>query len=460
MVAFKDGPPLVVGLGKDQAIVASDVQALIEYVQDVVFLNDKEVVEVRDRNALFYSANGFPIEKKPVRVEWSSEQAKKGGFRHYMLKEIFEQPRAVAAAIEPHIDLKNHSVQLRRLGFNGINTMDLDKMDLAEDKKSMDEVFKNIDRIFILACGTSYYAGMVAEYIIEKVARIPVEVDVASEFRYRDPVIPPKSLVITISQSGETADTLAVLRHAKAQGAKTLSICNVRHSSIDREAHGHIYMNAGLEIGVASTKAFTATLSVFNVLAVYLGQIRGTLSESEARPYVDAILAVPSLMEGVLNYDKYFNEAALHLKEFRGFLYLGRGVSYPIALEGALKLKELAYMHAEGYAAGEMKHGPLALIDNRMVIVTMIPEDQHYEKTLSNLQEAKARGGQVIAIGTGENVELKEICKDYIGLPKAHWSTNAILEVVCAQLLAYHVAEALGHDVDQPRNLAKSVTVE
>ncbi|MBV2167117.1 MAG: SIS domain-containing protein, partial [Bdellovibrio sp.] len=280
------------------------------------------------------------------------------------------------------------------------------------------------------------------------------------EFRYRNPVIPAKSLVITISQSGETADTLAAIRMAKELGATTLSICNVRSSTIDREAHGHLYMNSGPEIGVASTKAFTSTMAVLNCFAIALARTRGAMDEAMEKELVKSLLAVPSQMEGVLAYDKYFEEAASKLKLFRGFLYMGRGTSFPIAMEGALKLKELAYMHAEGYAAGEMKHGPLALIDERMAIVMVAPTDHLYEKTISNLEEARARGGKVISIGTGENEKLREISEYYLSIPKAHWTTNSILTVIPLQLMSYHLACNLGYDVDQPRNLAKSVTVE
>jgi glucosamine--fructose-6-phosphate aminotransferase (isomerizing) len=314
--------------------------------------------------------------------------------------------------------------------------------------------------VSIIACGTSYYAGMVGKYLIESLAEIPVDVDVASEFRYRKPVLLKDTLVITVSQSGETADTLAAIRLAKEHGLKTLSICNVRNSTIDREAHGHLYMNSGPEIGVASTKAFVSTLAVFNLVAVAFGQARGLMSDALIQEHVQALLAVPSQMEVVLAYDKYFADAAESLKDFKGFLYMGRGVSFPIALEGALKLKELAYLHAEGYAAGEMKHGPLALIDERMAIVMVAPSDDLFEKTVSNLEEAKARGGKIISIGTGENARLKSISDRYLGMPKAHWSTNPLLAVVPLQLMAFHLADSLGHDVDQPRNLAKSVTVE
>ncbi len=301
---------------------------------------------------------------------------------------------------------------------------------------------------------------MTGKYFIESLAKVPVECDVASEFRYRDPVIPKNSLVMVISQSGETADTLAALRLAKQAGALTLSICNVRRSTIDREAQGHLYMNSGIEIGVASTKAFVSTLAVLNLFAIYMGRARGALTQEQESRYVDALLAAPSQMEAVLAYDKFFAQAAEEIKNYRGLLYMGRGVSFPIALEGALKLKELAYMHAEGYAAGEMKHGPLALIDETMLIVMVAPRDQHYEKTVSNLEEARARGGKIISVGTGDDAGLKAVSEHYLSLPSAEWNVNPILAVIPMQLLSYHVADVLGNDVDQPRNLAKSVTVE
>jgi glucosamine--fructose-6-phosphate aminotransferase (isomerizing) len=346
------------------------------------------------------------------------------------------------------------------VGFSAATLEQVEKLDLNEDAKETARRLKTIERIFIVACGTSHYAGMVGEYLLESIARIPVECDIASEFRYRGPVIPKNSLVVVISQSGETADTLAALRLAKEAGALTMSICNVRRSTIDREAHGHLYMNSGAEIGVASTKAFVSTLALLNVFAIYFGRLRETISEVEEKHYLDALLATPSHMETTLAYDSFFAEAAEKLKAYRGILYMGRGINFPIAMEGALKLKELAYMHAEGYAAGEMKHGPLALIDERMLIVMVAPKDNHYEKTVSNLEEARARGGQIISIGTGDDESLRNVSEYYLALPKAEWTVNPLIEVIPIQLLAYHVADAMGHDVDQPRNLAKSVTVE
>lgn len=460
LIAFKDGPPLVVGLGKDEVFVASDVQALIQYTKTFVYLDDREIANIKGNKVEFFSANGFPIQKKSVELNWNPEMVEKQGYAHYMLKEIYEQPRAVAAAIEPHVNTEAFTVALKNVGFGGQSVQKLEELDAKTDWAKTQEVFKGIERVFIIACGTSFYAGLVGKYLIEQLARIPVEVDVASEFRYRNPVIPPKTLVMTISQSGETADTLAAIRMSKEAGATTMSICNVRNSTIDREAHGHLYMNSGPEIGVASTKAFTSTLAVLNCVAVAMARSRGVMEVKEEKELVQSLLATPAQMESVLAYDKYFDEAAAKLKLFRGFLYMGRGTSYPIAMEGALKLKELAYMHAEGYAAGEMKHGPLALIDERMAIVMVAPTDHWYEKTISNLEEARARGGKIISIGTGENEKLRGISEYYLALPKAHWTVNTILTVIPLQLMSYHLASNLGYDVDQPRNLAKSVTVE
>ncbi len=442
MVAFKYGPPLILGVGDDAMYVGSDVMALVPYTKKVVYLEDGETVEVRGLKFNIYDDQWRPVNKKIVEVNWTSEAASKGGFPHFMMKEIFEQPRAVAQAIQPHVNLQKNSVELSDVGFD------------------VEKTLAGIERVFIVACGSSYYTGLVGEYMIERLAKVPVECDIASEFRYRHPVLPKNSLFISISQSGETADTLAAVRMAKQAGAKILSICNVKNSSIDREADGHLYMNAGTEIGVASTKAFSATLALLNLLSLAVAKAKGVLPAVEEAKYVREILAAPAQIETVLNLDKFFKQAADKLKAYKGFLYLGRGVHYPIAMEGALKLKELAYMHAEGYAAGEMKHGPLALIDDKMAVVTLVPHDDLYEKTLSNLEEAKARGGQIISIGTGESERLEKISQYYLALPVVGWFTLPLLEVVPVQLLAYHVACSLGHDVDQPRNLAKSVTVE
>ncbi len=446
LIAFKDGPPLIVGLGehnnKKEFFVVSDVQAALLHTKNFVYLNDREIVHIKDQSINYYNAKGVEIKKDIVTLDWSSDLVEKMGYKHFMLKEIYEQPRSIAQAIAPYIDTETHSVHLKNIGF-----------DTATE-------YKKIQRVFFIACGTSYYASMVGKYLIEQIARVPVETDIASEFRYRKPVLPDNTLVVTISQSGETADTLAAVRLAKEQGAQTLSITNVTLSSIDREATGHMYMNTGVEVGVASTKAFTSTLALLNILAVQIAKARSVISPVSEKQIVQNLLSVPSQIETVLSYDKYFNEASNKLGQFKGFLYLGRGVNYPIALEGALKLKELAYMHAEGYAAGEMKHGPLALIDEQMAIVVVAPSDDLIDKTISNLQEAKARGGKIISIGTGENAALKSMSEYYLSLPKGLWTTNPIVAVVPLQLMAYHLADHLGYDVDQPRNLAKSVTVE
>ena len=451
LIAFKDGPPLIVGISDKEFFVVSDVQAALQHTKKFVHLEDREIVHVQEiekkMNIRYFKASGEPIEKKITILDWTSEQVEKMGFKHFMLKEIYEQPRAVASAIAPFIDVNENTVLFPEIGFK-------------KQGSTTEEIFQKIERVFFIACGTSHYAAMVGKYLIEQICRIPVETDVASEFRYRKPVIPKNTMIITISQSGETADTLAALRLGLEQAMTSLSITNVQHSTIDREACAHMYMNSGVEIGVASTKAFTSTLAILNVLALQIAKAKGQLPLPSEKQIVQSLVSVPSQMEVVLAYDKYFSEAAQKLKEFKGFLYLGRGVSYPIALEGALKLKELAYYHAEGYAAGEMKHGPLALIDARMAIVVVAPSDELLEKTISNLQEAKARGGKIISIGTAENKSLREMSEYYLSLPNAVWSTNPILAVVPLQLMAYHLADSLGYDVDQPRNLAKSVTVE
>jgi glucosamine--fructose-6-phosphate aminotransferase (isomerizing) len=445
MVAFKDGPPLVVGLGEKENFVASDVQALLKYTKKFLYLDDREIVRIKGTQVEVFTSGGQPVVKKPVEINWNPDMVEKQGFAHYMLKEIYEQPRAVAAALEPHINSQKHSIHLKVEGplegqFRGL--------------------LKNSKRFMIVACGTSYYAALTAKYFIESLVKIPVDVDIASEFRYRSPILSTDTLFMTVSQSGETADTLAAIRLAKEKGLKTFSLCNVRGSSIDREADIRMYMQSGPEIGVASTKAFTSTLTLMACLALQWAKEKDVLTSQDEVLIVKALLAAPSQIEGVLNFDKYFNEAAQKLKSYRGFLYMGRGSSFPIAMEGALKMKELAYLHAEGYAAGEMKHGPLALIDSRMAIVMLCPQDQWYEKTLSNLEEAKARGGEIISLGTGDDERLRSRSHYYLSLPKAHWMINPLISTIPLQLMAYHLALHLGYDVDQPRNLAKSVTVE
>jgi glucosamine--fructose-6-phosphate aminotransferase (isomerizing) len=452
LVAFKNGPPLVLGIGKNECFVASDAQAIIQYTNKVIFIDDHEIVSIKKDQYQLFSVTGTPIQKNITELDMSVDAIEKQGYPHFMKKEIYEQPRVVAAAMQAHIDLQNLKISPQ--------IVSADSKELPLTQEALYSQLKGFERIFIVACGTSFYAGLTGEYILEAMAQIPVEVEFASEFRYRKPVIPKNSLVVVISQSGETADTLASLRMAKEKGTKTLSICNAKNSSIDREAYFKMYMKADVEIGVASTKALTATLTILNLLGIYMGRVNETLSREEELTYLRSLQALPSEIEKVLAYDSFFDDAAQTLKDYKGFLYMARGVNFPMAMEGALKLKELAYMHAEGYAAGEMKHGPIALIDDRMAVVVVAPNDDVYEKTVSNLEEVRARGGQIIAIGTGTNDRLKSLSKHYLSLPKTTWNLNPVLSVIPLQLMAYHVADRLGFDVDQPRNLAKSVTVE
>lgn len=446
IVAFKNGPPLLLGVGKNENIIASDLQAIVKHTKDIVYVEDNEVIHVNGAKHALYTSDGKTINRKPETIEWTQEAAEKKGYPHFMLKEIFEQPRTVANAIQPYIDLSTVTLKMGQIA----NTTE-------EDLKKQ---LSQFDRMIIVACGTSYYAGMVAEYYLEKVAKIPVEIEFASEFRYREPIVDKKTLVLFISQSGETADTIAAMKLVKEQGVSTMSLCNVKLSTLDRATQFKMYMNCEAEIGVASTKAFTSSLILLNMFSLYLGKIRGHVNADSEKKHIRGLLDFPSLMEKVLAYDSFFKETAEDLKKFKGFLYIGRGVNYPIAMEGALKLKELAYMHAEGYAAGEMKHGPIALIDEKMAIVAVAPQDDVFEKTMSNVEEVAARGGKVIGIGSEQNESMKRVSQHYLTLPQAHWSLNPILAVVPLQLMAYHVSESLGYDVDQPRNLAKSVTVE
>ncbi len=449
IVAFKAGPPLILGCDEKEIFLASDVQAFIEHTNKVIYLGDDEIVTLFKSDFSIIDKEGNPVQREIESVDVTIATSDKKGFKHYMLKEMFEQPRAVASALEPYLDLANKRVDFSRLGLDSS----------ATPEEALEKI-KNASRIYIVACGTSYYAGLYSKYLFEQMARIPVEVDVASEFRYREPVLEKGAVALFISQSGETADTLAALRLAKQEGLCVLSLCNTRRSTIDREANLHFYMNSGVEVGVASTKAFLSTLAVLNVLSIFLARTHKHFDGVQESSMVQSLLTLPSLMESVLSYDAWFSEAADTLKSYKGFLYLGRGQSYPIAMEGALKLKELAYLHAEGYAAGEMKHGPLALIDSQMVIVVICPKDNYYEKTISNLEEAKARGGVIIGIGTGQDDQLASMCEHYLSIPDCPWMLNGLLSVIPVQLLSYHLADQLGRDVDQPRNLAKSVTVE
>lgn len=445
MIAFKSGPPMILAQGDHDYYIASDVQAIIKYTKQIYYLNDNEMIYLKNGVVQISDLQGHPIDFEFETINWNAEQVDKKGFAHYMLKEIYEQPNAVSHALQPHIHSETQKLKIK--GF-------------FEDEAQTNEFLKGVNHIQIVACGTSFYSGMYAEYVFEKLAGVSTEIDIASEYRYRNPILDKNTLVIFISQSGETADTLAALRLAKSKGARTLSICNTYRSSIDRESEFSIYMNSGPEIGVASTKAFTSTLVIMATLGLALAKAKDLLSEEDEIKWLQSLLSLPMKMENVLAYDKFFTKVSHTLKNKKGFLYMGRGTHYPIAMEGALKLKELAYKHAEGYAAGEMKHGPLALIDEDMMIIMLCPEDDLYEKTMSNLEEVKARKGRIIGIGSFGDTKLEGLCEHFLSLPAADWITYPVLETLPLQLLAYHVADSMGHDVDQPRNLAKSVTVE
>jgi glutamine---fructose-6-phosphate transaminase (isomerizing) len=441
LIAAKLGAPMVVGLGEKEFFVASDIPAILAHTRSMIFLEDGEVAVFRAGKVSFSSISGEAIEKTPRHIDWSPHMAEKGGYRHFMLKEIFEQPRAIRDTVAGRLKKEEGDVYL-------------------EDLKLGDEDLKGVDRICIIACGTSWHAALVGKFLIEEHCRIPVEVDYASEFRYRNPVVDEKTLVLLISQSGETADTLAAMRESRRRGGKCVAICNVVDSSIAREADGVIYTHAGPEIGVASTKAFVTQLIALYLLTVRLGRSRGNMNAEQGRELIAAIMRVPALMEEALKLNEQVEKVARNYMQARDFLYLGRGMNYPIALEGALKLKEISYIHAEGYPAGEMKHGPIALIDEHMPVVVLVPKGANYEKVFSNMEEVIARGGRVIAVCTAGDEEVRGKVEVALEIPADGEEITPLLLSIPMQLLAYHVAVLKGTDVDQPRNLAKSVTVE
>ncbi len=441
LVAAKNATPVVLGIGDGENFVASDIPALLDYTREVVFLEDGEIASISSDGFELFAFDGTAIEREPKHVAWDPVTAQKGGYKHFLLKEIHEQPQAIIDTMRGRIAPESSSVRLPELD-------------------AIAERLARVERITTVACGTAWHAGLVGKFVLERLARLPTEVDYGSEFRYRDPLIDDRTLLVVISQSGETADTLAALDPAKKHGAPVVAICNVVDSSIARKADAVLYTHAGPEISVASTKAFTTQLTALYLLSVHLAANRGIAGEELHGRLVGDLVSLPLLVEHVLKSDRLISRAARRYAGASDMLYLGRGINYPIALEGALKLKEISYIHAEGYPAGEMKHGPIALIDENMPVVVLLPRDDVYGKTLSNLKEVESRGGRIIAVCDSPDAELERIAETILPVPASNPILTPLILSIPLQLLAYHVAVERGTDVDQPRNLAKSVTVE